>query len=133
MTRSLLVRLGIFVALAALLLPGCSSKSSKAVTLTPGNFDAKVLQSKQPVLVDFWAEWCGPCRMMDPVIKELAAEFEGKAVVGKVNVEDYPEIASKFRIEGYPTFLVFKDGELKRWIMGAQSKQFLSNVLGTMQ
>ena len=118
---------------AALFLPGCDSGPSKAVGLTSGNFEEKVLKSKKPVLVDFWAEWCGPCKTMDPVIKSLAAEFEGKVVFGKLNVDDYPEIQQKYGINGIPTFLVFKDGELKHRVMGVVSKQTLSDVLLAMQ
>src|SRR2546421_12444609 len=88
---------------SALVAPGCT-RSSKAVTLTASNFEENVLNSKKPVLVDFWADWCGPCKMMDPVIRELAAEFEGKAVVGKINADDYPEILNKYGIQGLPTF-----------------------------
>jgi len=121
-------------AVSALLLPGCSRKeSSKAMTLTAGNFEAEVLHSKKPVLVDFWAEWCGPCMMMDPVIKELAAECYGKAVVGKVNVDDHPAISKKYGITEIPTFLVFKDGELTRTIVGTKSKDYLKNVLQVLQ
>jgi thioredoxin 1 len=121
------------VAAALFFLPGCSSESSKAITLTTANFEEKVLKSKQPVLVDFWAEWCGYCKQMDPVIKELAAEYEGKVVVAKMNADDYPEIMKKYGIEGLPTFLIFKNGELRRRIEGSKPKQYMSDVLGAMQ
>ncbi len=114
-------------------LPGCSSGVSKAVTLTTANFEDKVLKSKQIVLVDFWAEWCGPCKAMDPVIKELAAEYEGRAVVGKVNIDDYPGVAAKYEIVSIPTLLVFKDGVLKRKIVGMQSHEYLRSQLVAMQ
>jgi thioredoxin 1 len=120
------------LATSVILLAGCS-ESGKTVTLTAGNFEEKVLKSKQPVLVDFWAEWCGPCKMMDPVIKELAAEYEGKVVVAKVNADDYPEILQKYGIEGLPTFLVFRNGELRHRIVGGTRKQHLSDLLGALQ
>jgi thioredoxin 1 len=121
------------VAAAILCLPGCGSESSKAITFTTKNFEDEVLKSKQPVLVDFWADWCGPCKMMDPIIKELAAEYEGRVIVGKVNIDDYPEIPKRYGIEGIPTFLVFKNGELKRRVTGIAPKQYLSDLLGAMQ
>jgi thioredoxin 1 len=134
-----LARLGLFrtsllTALAAvvLFLPGCS-ENGKTITLTASNFEEKVLKSKLPVLVDFWAEWCGYCKQMDPVIKDLAATYEGKAVVGKLNTEDYPEISRKYGIKGLPTYLVFKNGELKHYIEGAKPRQYINDVLGSLQ
>src|SRR5947209_3183939 len=87
------------LAASVMFLAGCDS-GSKTITLTARNFEEKVLKSKQPVLVDFWAEWCKYCKDMDPVIKELAAEYEGRAVIAKVNADDYPEIMQKYGIEG---------------------------------
>ena len=103
------------------------------ITFTDGGFDQEVLQSTVPVLVDFWAEWCGPCKEMDPIIRQLAEDFEGKAVIGKVNIDDYPEIRAKYGVDGFPTFLVFKDGELKRRIPGMVPKHYLSDLLGALQ
>ena len=117
------------LAASAPLVPGCSPARSKAVILTAGNFEEKVLKSKGAVLIDFWAEWCGPCKYMDPVIKELAIDFEGKAVIGKLNIDDYPEIADKYGIRAIPTVLVFKNGELKEQLQGVQQKRVLTNLL----
>ena len=82
---------------------------SKPVEITDANFE-EVIQSEHPVLVDFWAEWCGPCKMIAPVIDELANDYEGKAVVGKVDVDSNPEVAGKFGIRSIPTLLVFQGG-----------------------
>jgi thioredoxin 1 len=137
MNRRVVIRFGnIFFlagAVAALVLPGCSSETDKAITLTTSNFQEIVLKSKQPVLVDFWAEWCGPCKEMDPIIRGLAAEFEGRAVVAKLNIDDYPEIVDRYEVEGFPTYLVFKAGELKHRVKGVRPKQYLRDLLGAMQ
>jgi thioredoxin 1 len=125
----LLAVLGLCLALFA---PGCSPPE-RAVKITSNNFDALVLQSKQPVLVDFWAEWCGPCKSMDPIIQALAVEFEGKAVVGKINVDENPDIVDKYRIEGFPTYLIFKNGQLRKTIPGKVPKFFLSDQLEALQ
>lgn len=85
---------------------------SKTVELTDGNFEQEVLKSDQPVLVDFWAEWCGPCRMIGPVVEEMAGEYDGKAKIGKVNVDLNPEVSVKYGIRSIPALLIFKDGEV---------------------
>jgi thioredoxin 1 len=116
----------------ALVLPGCSP-ANKTVALSPSNFVDVVLASKGPVLVDFWDDGCPPCRAMDPIIRSLAVEFEGKAVVGKLHIGDHPDIARKYGIQAVPTFVVFKDGEVKKRIEGAAPKQYLRDLLGALQ
>jgi thioredoxin 1 len=102
---------------------------SKAVEFTDGNFEEEVLQSDQPVLVDFWAEWCGPCRMIGPVVEEMAGEYEGKAKIGKVNVDLNPEVSVKYGIRSIPALLIFKDGQVVDQIVGAVPKTHLSKQL----
>jgi thioredoxin 1 len=102
---------------------------SKYVTLTDSNFDSEVINSDKPVLVDFWAPWCGPCRMIAPSVEELAAEYEGKAVVGKVNVDDNPQVSMKFGIRSIPTLLIFKGGKVVEQIIGAQPKAAIESKL----
>ncbi|MCC6413406.1 MAG: thioredoxin [Saprospiraceae bacterium] len=92
---------------------------------TDASFETEVLKSDKVTLIDLWAEWCGPCRQMTPVIDELFKEYEGRAVIGKLNVDDNPEVPTTYNVRGIPTFLVFKNGELKDKIVGVQSKQAL--------
>ncbi len=101
----------------------------KALEFTDGNFEAEVLNSDQPVLVDFWAEWCGPCRMIGPVVEEMAGEYEGKAKIGKVNVDNNPEISVKYGIRSIPALLIFKNGEVVDQIVGAVPKPHLTKQL----
>jgi thioredoxin 1 len=96
---------------------------------TDANFKQEVLQSDKVTLIDLWAEWCGPCRMMTPVVEELATEYKGRVVVGKLNVDDNPEVPTNYNVRGIPTFLLFKNGELKEKIVGAQSKKFLQDKI----
>ena len=84
---------------------------AKTVEITDSNFE-EVISSEKPVLVDFWAEWCGPCKMIGPVVEELASDYDGKAVVAKVNVDENPNVSAKFGIRSIPTLLVFKNGEI---------------------
>jgi thioredoxin 1 len=95
------------------------------ITLTKENFDKEVLQSAQPILVDFWAEWCGPCKMLSPVLDELAQEFDGRIRIGKVNTQDYPELAAQYGIHSIPTLLLFKQGQVADQIVGLKSKRDL--------
>lgn len=100
-----------------------------AVEFTDANFEELALKSDKPVLVDFWAEWCGPCRMVGPVVEELATEYDGKAVIGKVNVDHNPEISSKYGIRSIPTILFIKGGEVVDKQVGAVSKDVLAGKI----
>lgn len=99
------------------------------IHLNDANFDKEILEYKGVALVDFWAPWCGPCRMLGPVIEELASEYEGKAKICKVNTDDAAEKSTQFRIASIPTVLFFKDGELKGQLIGLQSKEELKKQL----
>lgn len=100
------------------------------LTITNDNFETEVLKADKPVVIDFWAPWCGPCRMMGPVIEKFAEEFEGKYVVGKVNVDDEEELAGRFNIMSIPTIKVFKNGAEAGTTMGVTTREKLLELIG---
>lgn len=97
----------------------------KPIEITDANFDQEVLKSDKPVLIDFWAVWCGPCRMVGPVVEEIASEYNGKLKVGKLDVDNNPEVSMKFGIRSIPTLMVFKGGKVVEQIIGAVPKRNL--------
>ena len=103
--------------------------SEKVQTLTDNNFDQSVIKSSVPVLVDFWAEWCGPCRRLAPTVDALADEYQGKITVGKLNVDENPMTAEKFNIRGIPTLLFFKGGEMVEQVVGLAEKDRLKKII----
>jgi thioredoxin 1 len=100
----------------------------KTIELNDANFD-QIVKTDKPVLVDFWAEWCGPCKMIGPIVEELAGDYDGKAVVAKLNVDENPQTAAKFGIRSIPTLLVFKNGQIVDKQVGAVPKSVLSQKL----
>lgn len=96
---------------------------------TAGNWESEVLKSDKMVLVDFWAAWCGPCKMITPIIEELADDYAGKAVIGKLNVDEQGEVGSKYGIMSIPTLLLFKDGEVIEKMTGFRAKQDLAKLI----
>ena len=103
--------------------------NQQTVTVTDANFESEVRQALVPVLVDFWAQWCPPCRMLSPVLDEIAAEKTGAAKVAKVNVDDNPELTRRFKVQSIPLLLFFKDGEVRDQLLGAANKKTLLNKL----
>jgi thioredoxin 1 len=102
------------------------------IVLDEENFEEKVLKNKKPVLVDFWAPWCGPCQMLTPIIEKLAEEFEGKIVVSKLNVDENQIIASQYEISAIPALYIFKNGKIIEKIIGFHSKKDLSKKINTI-
>jgi len=103
-----------------------------ALEITDSNFEELVLNSEHPVMVDFWAEWCGPCRMVGPIVEELSNDYEGKAVVGKLDVDSNQQFAAKFGVRNIPTILFFKGGELVERKVGVAPKENYSEVLDNL-
>lgn len=103
--------------------------SENVISATESTFNTEVLQSPQPVLVDFWAEWCGPCKMIAPVLDELASEYNGRVKVVKVNIDDNQNLAAQYRVTAIPTLLVFKGGQVMEQMVGGKSKRDLKASL----
>lgn len=103
--------------------------SEKIIVLSKDNFEEEVIKSDKPVIVDFWAQWCGPCRAVSPIMDELANDYEGRAKVGKVNVDEQGELAQKFRVMSIPTIMIFKDGQMVERVVGSRSKDEFSQIL----
>ena len=103
-----------------------------AVEFTDKNFEEVALKSDKPVLIDFWAEWCGPCRMVGPIVEEMYEEYEGKAIIGKVNVDENPEISQRFGIRNIPTIVFLKGGELVDKSVGAVPKNVLTEKMDNL-
>ena len=103
--------------------------SDKIVHLSDNSFDTDVLKAEGPILVDFWAEWCGPCKMIAPILDEIATEYEGKLTIAKLNIDENPATAPKFGIHGIPTLLLFKNGAVAATKVGALSKTQLKEFL----
>ena len=101
--------------------------SDKLKTLTDGNFDLEIKNGV--VLVDFWAEWCGPCRRIGPIVEQIAGEYDGRATVGKMNVDENPSVPARFMIRGIPTLLVFKDGQLAETLVGLAPKEDIVRLI----
>jgi len=96
---------------------------------TDANFQSEVLESDKLTVIDLWAEWCGPCRLMNPLVEELAEEYDGRAVVGKLNIDENPEVPTNHNVRGIPTFLFFKNGTLVDRVMGTQTKKSLQDKI----
>ena len=103
--------------------------SEKVVVVTDAEFDSTVLQSDKPVILDFWAEWCQPCKMLAPTVEEIAGEYEDTVKVGKLNVDDNPHTATKYGIRGIPTLLFFKGGQVVQQVTGVKSKVEIKKII----
>ena len=108
---------------------GGSKMNGKVVYLNQENFEQEVLNSKKPVLVDFYADWCGPCKMISPIIEQIAEEYKGKATIAKLNVDENNTLAMQFGVMSIPTLIFFKDGREVQRLMGARPKTYLTDVL----
>jgi len=107
-------------------------ENNMALEITSANFEETVLKSDKPVLVDFWAEWCGPCKQLTPTINALAEEFQGKAKIGKVNVDDNPSTAAGFGIRSIPSLLFFKNGKVQQQMVGTNPKEEIAKILDSL-
>ena len=103
--------------------------SQNVIELSDAAFDQTISQSTVPVLIDFWAEWCGPCRRIGPIVEELAKEYSGRLAVGKINIDEHQESANKFGVQSIPTLMIFKGGQLAERIVGAVPKQTLAEAI----
>jgi thioredoxin 1 len=103
--------------------------SDKILTVTEANFPETVLKSAKPVLLDFWAEWCGPCRRLAPTVDALASEFDGRATVAKLNVDENPNVPGRYAVRGIPTLLLFKEGQLAETIVGLRAKEDIAKMI----
>lgn len=106
--------------------------SEAVITLTEANFDTEIANSTVPVIVDFWAEWCGPCRMLGPILDDLAKDQAGNVKIGKVNVDEAPNLSAKFNVRSIPMLVFFKNGEAKDTVVGVQSKDALAKRLAAV-
>lgn len=103
--------------------------AGKVVTVSDDEFDSSILNGDKPSLIDFWAEWCQPCKMLAPTVEEIAGEYEDKILVGKLNVDDNPQTATKYGIRGIPTLLFFKNGQVVQQLVGVKSKAEIKKVI----
>jgi thioredoxin 1 len=104
----------------------------KLVEITDDNFETEVIKSDKPVLIDFWAVWCGPCKMIAPIVEELSTEYDGKVKIGKLDVDSNQQTSIKFGVRSIPTLLLFKDGKLKETIIGAVAKKHIVDKLNSI-
>ncbi len=109
------------------------SDNTKPIKLTEDNFQSEVLESQQPVLVDFWAPWCGPCRMVGPIVEELAEQFATRAKVSKLNIDDFEHLATEYDIQAIPTLLFFKDGQVVDRVVGVAPLSVLADKLTALE